>query len=189
MQNISIRIEPNGASFINIKRDSDLSPIAGELLSFSGETAAPARFIKIGADGNALPADYAGTDHVAVYVASRNIWVTARKIHAKRQKWAAGEKLCAALTLLGFKDWRYPDLEDLEAIRDLTKHDPAADTNYFPDIDAASHWTRTPWAADPSSVAWYLLFDSGYAYTYLRNYECFVLAVRPAGVPGQSFAL
>jgi hypothetical protein len=186
MHDISIRIEPNGASIINIKRDSD--PVyLGELLSTTAESGP--KFVKIGADGQALPANYAGTDHVAFYVASRGIWMTARKIHPKRQKWAAGEKLCAALTLLGHKDWRYPDLEDLEAVRDLTKHDPAADTNFLPDLDAAAHWSRTPWAADPSSSAWLLDFGYGYAYPSLRLNECFVLAVRPAGAPGQSLAL
>jgi retron-type reverse transcriptase len=40
-------------------------------------------------------------------------------------------------------------------------------------------------SGDASSDAWYLNFNNGNANTNNRNNECFVLAVRPAGVPGE----
>jgi len=143
------------------------------------------KFIKIGANGLALPADYLGTDHVAFYVRSRNIWMTARKIHRDRQSWKAGEKLCAECSLLGFRDWRYPDIEDWEAVRDLTKFSPAADTNILPDLDCAAHWSRTPYAGDKDSGAWYFVAGNGAVGTFSRSLECFVLAVRSASPPSQ----
>ena len=185
MQSLSLRIVDN-------KSGTDLSFVFNEppaqLATLTAFEAAPAidtgaKFVKISADARILPDS--ATDHAAFYVRSRNIWVTARKIHPKRLKWDKGEAACSALTLCGLKDWRLPDLEDLEAVRDLTKFNPVADTNFLPDLDPAAHWTRTPYAPDPSSVAWVLNFSLGHCDASDRYYEYDVLAVRSGALPGQ----
>jgi hypothetical protein len=70
---------------------------------------------------------------------------------------------------------------------DDTRFDPACDPNVFFWIKPNAYWTATipAWDRKASSFAWSFYLLNGYADYYNRGYECFVLAVRPAGVPGQ----
>ena len=87
---------------------------------------------------------------------------------------AAAEKACAALG----DGWRLPTRMELESILDLTRHDPAIDTERFPDTQSGAYWTSTPcaWA---SSCAWIVNFYYGGASGNRRDNDLgFVRAVR-----------
>lgn len=87
----------------------------------------------------------------------------------------------AACKALG-AGWRLPTRMELESILDLTRHDPAADTDRFPDTKSAWYWTSTP-CAWSSSAAWIVNFGHGYASNDGRGTKACVRAVRslPAG--------
>jgi hypothetical protein len=92
---------------------------------------------------------------------------------------AKAEKACAALG----EGWRLPTRMELESILDLTRHEPAIDTDRFPDTQSGAYWTSTPcaWSSD---YAWFVNFADGNADSYHRgSYDAFVRAVRsvPAG--------
>ncbi|HET6807230.1 MAG TPA: DUF1566 domain-containing protein [Frateuria sp.] len=102
---------------------------------------------------------------------------------AERMTFAAAEKHFAALRLGGFDDWRLPDLEELESIRDLTRHEPCIDTGYFKS-NSGWVWSRTPcaWSSD---CAWIVSFYNGLVHGLRRSGSAFVRAVRRVSPAGQ----
>lgn len=77
----------------------------------------------------------------------------------------------------GFDDWRVPGRLELESLLDLSKHNPAIDTDYFPNAISASYRTSTPGACF-STFAWCVDFYSGYVnYNHKSGSYC-VRAVR-----------
>jgi hypothetical protein len=100
---------------------------------------------------------------------------------AKELTFADAEKHCAELRLGGFEDWRLPDLEELESLRDLTRHNPCIDTAFFKS-NAGWTWTRTP-TAWSSGCAWIVHFDGGYVDYGNRHDRAFVRAVRGVSSP------
>jgi hypothetical protein len=94
---------------------------------------------------------------------------------------ATAEQQCTALTAGGHADWRLPTVEELFALADRTREDPAIDTDAFPDTKPSWYWssTITAWNA---ACAWFVSFYDGYASGSGRGLKAFVRAVRvPAG--------
>lgn len=73
--------------------------------------------------------------------------------------------------------WRLPTREELESLLDLSRHDPAIDTNLFPDTKSCAYWTSTPCAWNPSA-RWVVDFNYGYVLAFRRSYVACVRAVR-----------
>ena len=83
----------------------------------------------------------------------------------------------------GEPQWRIPERTELESILDLSRCEPAIDTERFPDTQSGAYWSSTPCAWSPVH-AWVVLFSGGLVGYYHRGYSlAFVRAVRsvPAG--------
>jgi hypothetical protein len=94
---------------------------------------------------------------------------------------AQAEKICAELDLAGHSDWRLPTVDELFALADRTRTEPAIDTEAFPDTQSDWYWTSTI-SAWSSGYAWVVCFDGGDAGSSRRDGDyAFVRAVR--GVP------
>lgn len=90
-------------------------------------------------------------------------------------------KACAELDYAGHRDWSLPTREQLLTIVDITRHEPAIDTEAFPDFPKSGwFWTSDLCAWSPAS-AWYVGFGGGYVGSLHRSYSGFALAVRRAG--------
>ena len=72
------------------------------------------------------------------------------------------EDLCRELRLADHADWRLPTVDELFALADRSRYNPAIDTEAFPDTSSDWYWTSTI-TAWSSSHAWYLYFSYGYA--------------------------
>lgn len=93
------------------------------------------------------------------------------------------EDLCRELRLADHADWRLPTVEELFALADRSRYNPAIDTKAFPDTSSEWYWTSTitTWS---SSLAWLVGFYYGSADDYFRGDSYgLVRAVRsvPAG--------
>ncbi|MFL1404225.1 DUF1566 domain-containing protein [Marinobacter sp. M1N3S26] len=75
------------------------------------------------------------------------------------------------------KGWRLPTRQELESLLDLTRHDPAIDTERFPDTQSCRYWTSTPCAWN-TSARWVVSFGLGNVHGGHRGDLACVRAVR-----------
>jgi len=73
--------------------------------------------------------------------------------------------------------WRMPTVDELASLVDRSRHDPAIDTEQYPDTRSRAYWTSTPCAWDDAAV-WVVLFDVGSVYLSPRHHYACVRAVR-----------
>ena len=78
------------------------------------------------------------------------------------------EDLCRELRLADHADWRLPTVDELFALADRSRYNPAIDTEAFPDTSSDWYWTSTI-TAWSSSRAWFVGFSDGLASYYLRD--------------------
>lgn len=90
---------------------------------------------------------------------------------------AEAQKACAALRTGGYSDWRLPTMRELLTLVDYSRHDPAIDTELFPNCKSDWYWTSTPYAPD-SGYAWFVSFDDGCSNFVRRDHDHCVRAVR-----------
>ncbi len=91
-------------------------------------------------------------------------------------KGATFEQAQKAVAALG-EGWRLPTVEELFSLVDHTRHEPAIDTDVFPDTEDSCYWTCTPCAWNEAAV-WVVGFSSGYVYLLHRYDLGCVRAVR-----------
>ena len=82
-------------------------------------------------------------------------------LDGKRVSPAAAE---AAVAALG-PEWRLPTVQELFSIVDHNRHNPAIDTDKFPDTKSCAYWTSTPVSWD-SAARWVVLFGYGHVSGY-----------------------
>ncbi len=136
------------------------------------------KYIKIGADGQQLPAD--AKDWVAVHLPAHGLTFTATSVVDTDVPQQKCLEACKSLTLAGHSDWDLPTIDELQLLIDRSRYEPAIDTAFFQDIQNDWYWTSTA-AAWSASSAWFVGFYYGGVSYYRRSYDGFALAVRRAG--------
>jgi hypothetical protein len=68
---------------------------------------------------------------------------------------------CEGLTFQGHKDWRLPNIRELQSIVDYSAHSPSINTAYFPDTLSTHYWSSTFHTAH-ISYGWVVNFEDGY---------------------------
>ena len=122
------------------------------------------------------------TDDSGAHVATRDArtgleWApVGSEAHDSQQD---AEQAAAALDVLG-GGWRLPSIDELAALVDRTRHNPAIDAEAFPFVQSDWYWSSTP-AAWSSASAWYVYFSYGLVGDYHRNGYGFALACRESG--------
>ena len=86
------------------------------------------------------------------------------------------EAALAAVEALG-EGWRLPTRFELETLLDLSRHDPAIDTEKFPDTKSTWYWTSSTCAWSDAAV-WVVGFSFGYVGYDPRYSNACVRAVR-----------
>ena len=57
--------------------------------------------------------------------------------------WQNALSYCEEMDLGGHADWRLPSIKELSSLADLSRHEPAIDTIYFPDTVTSEYWSST----------------------------------------------
>ena len=92
--------------------------------------------------------------------------------------WDEAEAACTALRLGGHDDWRLPTRAEVLTLVDDTQHNPAIDTDAFPDTPLGWFWTATPYADNPRMFVWIVSSYSGGSSAGARDSHYRVRAVR-----------
>jgi hypothetical protein len=110
-----------------------------------------------------------------------------RDVPAEMLDWQGARAACACLSLGGHRDWRLPSRIELVSIVDYTRHDPAIDSQIFPDTPTDWFWSASPVAASDPPAAWYVAFFDGDTHhaelTVAYHHRC----VRGGTAPGPRF--
>ena len=138
-------------------------------------------FQKIGADGAQLPDN--ATDHAAVLDTRTNLMWAASDVTDKPLPFKKCGVACEKLTLAGFTDWRMPTVDELFALADRSRYNPAIDTAAFPSCTGGWYWSSTVDASSPSDFAWLVFFLNGLAGYLHQDGNGRVRAVRSVSSP------
>lgn len=91
----------------------------------------------------------------------------------ERVDYASAEKAVAELG----EGWRLPTRQELESLLDLSRHEPAIDTEKYPDTKSTYYWTSSKCAWN-DAARWVVHFSLGHVNDgHLGNVAC-VRAVR-----------
>jgi hypothetical protein len=109
--------------------------------------------------------------------AKTDLMVAAEDVPGGSLTYADAEKAVKEFRAGGFNDWRLPTVDELNALVDRERYNPAAD----PALNMKSdyYWTSSPAASDPV-CAWFVDFNRGYVGFGYRGDKCRVRAVRAA---------
>jgi hypothetical protein len=132
-------------------------------------------FTKLDAAGLPLSAD--ATDHVAVLDNTTGLIWSKGYVGSKPLNWKQAAKACEKFDLCG-QPGRLPTVDELFALPDRTRFNPAIDTNYFPGTTSDACWSSTPDASSPGDYAWIVNFNDGHAYYHLQGGTALARAVR-----------
>jgi len=88
--------------------------------------------------------------------------------------WEDAVSYCNNLSLAG-RSWRLPEQEELYYLGDVSKYDPAIDTDYFT-VKSSYYWSNTVYENDSSS-AWFVHFEGGDDLWFHKTRTDYVLCV------------
>jgi hypothetical protein len=77
----------------------------------------------------------------------------------------------------GFRDWRFPSVNELASLVNLKRWDPAIDENHFYGNQSTFYWTSTSYAYN-TGLMWTVHFYYGYAHGGNKDSSYYVRAVR-----------
>jgi len=100
-----------------------------------------------------------------------------------KMSWEEALSHCDGLSYSGYDDWRMPNIKELASLPMLTKHNPAANTIYFPDTQPHNYWSSTSLSdatvyAEGHVIAWRVGFEHGDDFKDFKNSAYYVRAVR-----------
>ena len=78
-----------------------------------------------------------------------------------QMNWKEALGYCENLYFAGYSDWRLPSREELRSIVNYEKYDPAADTEYFPEISLFFYCWSSTTSANSEGLAWNVNFSNG----------------------------
>jgi hypothetical protein len=97
---------------------------------------------------------------------------------ASSYTWNAALEYCKTPQLY-FTDWRLPNVKELKSLTDISRYNPAINTDLFPGTIAAGYWSSNTDTNSPD-VAQYVDFGYGYAHPSSKSnsYYYYVRCVR-----------
>ncbi|MBU1218292.1 DUF1566 domain-containing protein [Myxococcota bacterium] len=104
---------------------------------------------------------------------------------ATMMNWEQGLSYCESLELMGYDDWRLPNIREISSLIDSSRTSPAIDTSVFPntpyygklmDNNAGHYWSST--ARSYNNFVLYADFSSGFTHFYIMEENRHIRCVR-----------
>jgi hypothetical protein len=99
----------------------------------------------------------------------------------RKMTWQEALAYCEGLEMAGRRDWRLPNIKELQSIVDYKTHDPSIDTTIFPGAWASNYWSATTFVINTEG-AWPMDFYDGdnniMVFTSNKSISYYVRAVR-----------
>ncbi|MBF0525592.1 MAG: DUF1566 domain-containing protein [Deltaproteobacteria bacterium] len=95
--------------------------------------------------------------------------------NSKTSNWQDACEYCNKLNLGGKKDWRLPNIRELETIVDRKGNNPLIDSSFF--CESGYYWSSST-LADMPNTAWLVSFGAGLPYSLSKGTTNFVRCVR-----------
>ncbi|MBF0551698.1 MAG: DUF1566 domain-containing protein [Deltaproteobacteria bacterium] len=93
----------------------------------------------------------------------------------KTTNWQDACDYCNKLNLAGKKDWRLPNIRELESLVDRKGNNPAIDSSFA--CESGSYWSSSTYVESPTT-AWLVGFGAGSPYSLGKSSTNFVRCVR-----------
>ena len=132
------------------------------------------------------------TDHSNGTVSDNNTKLIWKKC-SQGQTWSSGANTCTGSTtsmnwkealeeaqseyFASYKDWRVPNIKELNSLVSLRCYTPSINASVFPNTPSSSFWSSSPFSGT-SSYSWYVSFGYGYDYYNSRGSKNAVRLVR-----------
>jgi len=119
---------------------------------------------------------YVKSENIVININKNLMWQDNQDTLVYTSNWTLAKEYCKTLSLNGYTDWKLPTIKVLQEIVDITKFNPAINTN-FKYIQPSSYWSSS---ADMKykGNAWYVGFKTGATFKDSKDYNCYVRCVR-----------
>lgn len=104
------------------------------------------------------------------------VWQDTNSVENEEMTYSEAKTYCKELSLAGYKNWRLPELTELQSIINLKRYEPAIVGNFFY-TGKGNYWSSTSYA-DDSIRAWAVDFKSGSTSHNRHSYDYYVRCVR-----------
>ncbi|QOY52303.1 DUF1566 domain-containing protein [Candidatus Sulfurimonas baltica] len=103
------------------------------------------------------------------------MWQDNEDVLSTMKNWSGAKQYCEDLTLVGFDDWRLPNIDELKSIVD--KNRTPAIKKEFKNTISNGYWSSTTNASN-TARAWNVYFSNGGQYYYGKASNFYVRCVR-----------
>ena len=131
-------------------------------------------FIMIGC--SLIQAEFVKKGNTVLDTKSKLVWQDNSAIESEEMLYSEAGNYCKELVLSGHKDWRLPNLRELQNIVDFTRYEPSID-RVFEYTGNGNHWSSTVYE-DDADRAWAVNFKSGGTSHNRHSYDYYVRCVR-----------
>jgi hypothetical protein len=95
---------------------------------------------------------------------------------SNKKNWNDAISFCQNLNFAGYDDWYLPNFNELYALADRSKYNPAL-SDVFENVVSSTYWSSTTYASNTSN-AWYVYFYYGNDNYNAKTYTNYVRCVR-----------
>jgi hypothetical protein len=100
---------------------------------------------------------------------------------ATTKTWFEALSYAENLDFAGYKDWRLPNIKELQSISETNFSNPSVDPIFFPSTNPGIYWSSTSMVSKDTTQAWNVDFSFGIASYAIKTGSHFVRCVRGVG--------